>query len=328
MEKLEKIGIIISIFMLVGFLTYFFYSEKDAWSVISQTNSYTYSIAIVFGMLEPIMFALALRYFLKAGEVEIEYKKIQQYVWASNFIDMLISGESISGEIARITYLNIKDRIEIHKSLVPVLAQRTIGMIITTILVVTSAFFVVSYSSIISIVIYSVVIISIVSTLLLAMIWIKPASINILTKCVVYLMKNIPIKIIKQYTEKVKNISNDVINEMISYPKQKSYLLIAVCLQISSWIFIIIAEYSVFLALGINIPLTIIVLIHSLLLAVKIPIGSVEIGLPEILSSVFYVNLGIAAIIAFSATILIRLISFWLRGLVSFFAFSRLWIKH
>jgi uncharacterized protein (TIRG00374 family) len=93
-----------------------------------------------------------------------------------------------------------------------------------------------------------------------------------------------------------------------------------VVFAIISWLFSIFISYFVFVSLGQEVDFVLITIVYSVSVNVQaIPLGiPAEIGLVEIVMTSLYGLLGVEAGVAAAITVLIRLLTVWLRIIIGF----------
>jgi uncharacterized protein (TIRG00374 family) len=96
-----------------------------------------------------------------------------------------------------------------------------------------------------------------------------------------------------------------------------------------TWIFSLSVPYSVFLSLDHPVSWSMILITSSIVLAVKaIPVGiPFEVGLPEAVMTTLYFSMGVPPALAATATILVRIITLWMRFFIGFVAQQYLELK-
>jgi len=91
-----------------------------------------------------------------------------------------------------------------------------------------------------------------------------------------------------------------------------------------SWVFAVAASYLVFVSLRVEVPLSVILVTTTIVAAIKsIPIGvPFEMGLPEITMSGLFSLLSpsVTLEIALTGTLLIRVLTLWMRFFIGFAA--------
>jgi uncharacterized protein (TIRG00374 family) len=117
---------------------------------------------------------------------------------------------------------------------------------------------------------------------------------------------------------------------MKEYGHAPKTLFIASSFSITSWILSLVVFYLTFLSIGYSqISWSAILTISAIFAAVKsVPVGiPFEVGLPEITLSSLLILFGIPYEISFTATILWRLLTLWLRFFIGFVAQQWIGIK-
>ena len=95
---------------------------------VGRINMQYYTIAAVISVLDIVFFTLAWHSLLKFLRVKFSILRSFALVWVGIFIDTLIPAESVSGELARIYYVNKEQDGTSGQATASVVAQRLIGM--------------------------------------------------------------------------------------------------------------------------------------------------------------------------------------------------------
>jgi uncharacterized protein (TIRG00374 family) len=127
-------------------------------------------------------------------------------------------------------------------------------------------------------------------------------------------------------TEKIKNqafeITEHFHNAMTEFRHNPKSIATSLFYLVVTWIFSLSVPYLIFLSLDYPISWSMILITSSIVLAVKsIPVGiPFEVGLPEAVMTTLYFSMGVPAALAATATILIRIITLWMRFFIGFAA--------
>ena len=126
---------------LIAFILYllFFVNVNDIIVTLGQTNWLFCLLATAATVLEMVFFALTWQFFLKPLSANVPFKKIFTYTWLSNFVDLIIPAESVSGEISRVVCV-MKDGVNTGKAAASVVSQRILGICIVAASLVIGAF--------------------------------------------------------------------------------------------------------------------------------------------------------------------------------------------
>jgi uncharacterized protein (TIRG00374 family) len=287
-----------------------------------------YIIAAVISVLDIVFFTLAWHVLLKFLRVKFSILRSFALVWVGIFIDTLIPAESISGELARIYYVNKEQEGTAGQATASVVAQRLIGMgiNIATLLVGAIVLLVQSllFGIMLGLILFLITAICLFFVLILFLSFREKWTFRMLDSLIRFAgwISRGRWKLTK-FREEVVEIHKAfhvAIKEYIHAPKT---MLIATSCSVVAWLMSILIFYFTFLAVGYTqISWVSIVVVTSIFVAVKsIPIGiPFEVGFPEITLTTLLVFFGVPGIVSATVTILTRLLTLWLRFFIGFIA--------
>lgn len=328
---------------LVAFIVYIYLFGVDIPDIVSrvrQINLSFYVLAVVAAVLDTFFFTVAWHSLLKFLKVKVSLFKSFLFVWIGIFIDGLIPAESVSGEVAKIYLVNREHDGSAGAATASVVAQRLIGMGLNVTTLLIGASLLMAESLLQGIMLVLILFLVAVTFVFLAL---------ILLLCV---KQNWTFRLVGAVTEFAERISRgrwklaglraemvqatrSFHSAMRDYAHAPKTLLTASLFSMASWVFSLFVFYLTFLAIpGAQISWSGILVTSAIFVAVKsVPVGvPFEVGLPEItLSTLLMIfvpgDLIVRAAICATATILIRLPTFWLRFFVGFGAQQWLGIK-
>jgi uncharacterized protein (TIRG00374 family) len=331
---------------LAAFFIYIYIFNVDIQKIIAkaqQINLSFYMLAAVLSLLDTLFFALAWHSLLSFLSVKISRVRSFLYVWVGIFVDTLIPAESVSGEIAKIYLVNKEQNGTAGRATGSIVAHRLIGMFIniSTLLVGATLLLIENrlYGIILTLVLFLVTVTSLFLGLTLLLCVKEKWSLRIvdaLIRFAEYVTRG-RWKLSK-FREGVKEEAKAFHEAMREYIHAPRTLLQASFLSIVSWMLTLAVFYLTFLAMGYpQIAWSAILVVSAIFMAVKsIPIGvPFEVGLPEItLTTLLYffvrpwAGTDLNAIeISATATILMRLLTLWLRFFIGFAAQQWIGIK-
>ena len=320
---------------LVGFFIYIYFFHVDILGILStakDADPIIYIIAIAFGMLEVFFFTLSWRVLTNYLAIKIPVVRAYLYVWYGIYVDTIVPAQSISGEVTR-TYLCTRDKCgPFGKVVASLYMHRLLGMALNVVALILGIVLLtfggnvnpIVFNAIIFVAAAIVGIISLMIVLGFKQQW---------TLKVINFVTNLAHKIsfgklklnnLKEQAVEITGHFHDSMKEFRHNPKALGgsifYLII-------SWILSLSVPYLVFMSLGHPVTWSIIIVTSAIFLAVKaIPIGiPFEVGLPEAVMTTLYISMGINPALAATATILVRIITLWLRFFIGFA--SQQWLE-
>ncbi len=321
--------LLLPIIGLAAFFIYIYVFNVDIQEIIvniGQANMQFYVIAAVISVLDVFFFTLAWHSLLRFLRVKFSLLKSFALVWVSIFIDAMIPAESVSGELARIYYVNKEQDGTAGKATASVVAQRLIGTGVglatllggTIILLLQSLLF----GMILGLILFLLTIMSVLFALILILSFREEWTFRILDRLISFVewisRGRWKLTKLREEVVEIHKTFHAAIKEYVHAPKT---IAIAASCTITSWVFSVLVFYFTFLAVGYTqISLVAIVVVTSIFTAVKsIPIGvPFEVGLPEITLTTLFYWFGVPGLTSATVTILTRLLTLWLRFFIGF----------
>jgi len=314
---------------LVVFFVYIYVFNVDIWEIIikvQQTNPYYYILAAMASVLDIVFFTLAWHSLLRFLSVKLSVFKSFAFVWAGIFVDTLIPAESVSGEITKIYLVNREQNGAAGKATASVVAHRLIGMgiNIATLLVGAGLLLFESqlYGIMLGLVLFLITAISLFFILILLLCFREKWTFRIVDGVIGFAERisrgHWRLKKLREEVVEIHRAFHVAIKEYVHAPRT---LFIASLFTVIAWVLSMSVFYLTFVSMGYpQISWSAILVISAIFVAVKsVPIGvPFEGGLPEITLTTLLVFFGVNPIISATATILMRLLTFWLRFFIGF----------
>jgi uncharacterized protein (TIRG00374 family) len=330
--------LLIPIIGLVAFFIYIYLFNVDIKQIIAEIGTIDvryYLLAAGVSLLDVFFFALGWHILLRFLRVKFALFRSFALVWVGIFIDTLIPAESISGELAKIYYVNKEKDGTAGQAAASVVAQRLIGMGINVatllggaiILLVQSLLF----GMILGLILFLITVICLFFVLILFLSFKEEWTFRMLDSLMRFAerISRGRLKLTK-FREEVVEIHKAFHLAIKEYVRAPKTLVLATSCSVAAWFLSVLIFYFTFLAIGYTqISWVAIVVVTSIFVAVKsIPIGvPFEIGLPEITLTTLLVIFGVPGIISATVTILTRLLTLWLRFFIGFTAQQWLGLK-
>jgi uncharacterized protein (TIRG00374 family) len=322
---------------LAGFFIYIYLFHVDILGIITtaQTaNPLIYAVAILFGLLEVLFFTISWRELTNYLSIKMSIGRAYLYVWYGLYVDTIVPAQSISGEVTR-TYLLIRDKCgPFGKIAASLFAHRLLGMAINVVALIAGIILLYFVGQTSPIVFNLIIIVTITITALIFLMVIFSYKQRWTLKAITWATK-IAQKItfgrwksgkLKDQAIEITEHFHNAMKEFRHNPKSIATSLFYLTV---TWIFSLSVPYLVFLSLDHPVSWSMILITSSIVLAVKaIPVGiPFEVGLPEAVMTTLYFSMGVPAAIAATATILVRIITLWMRFLIGFVAQQYLELK-
>jgi hypothetical protein len=321
--------LLLPIIGLVAFFVYIYVFNVDIQQIVvklQQTNVYYYFLAAVASILDIVFFTLAWYSLLRFLSVKLSVFKSFAFVWAGIFVDTLIPAESVSGEIAKIYFVNKEQEGTAGKTTASVVAHRLIGMGINiAILLVGAVLLLVQsqlYGMILGLMLFLITVISFFFVLILLLCFREKWTFRIVDGLIGFVRR------ISRGHWRLTRLREEVIEihkafhvAIKEYVHASKTLFIASFSTVIAWIMSMLVLYLTLVSMGYpQISWSAILVISAIFVAVKfVPIGiPFEVGVPEITLTTLLVFFGVPWAISATATILMRLLTSWLRFFIGF----------
>jgi uncharacterized protein (TIRG00374 family) len=297
-------------------------------ATMRQINVSVYALATIATVADVTFSTLAWHSLLRHLRVKISLFKSMVFVWIGIYIDTLIPAESISGDLSKIYLVNREQEGTAGMATASLVAQRLIGMSlnVATLLLGASLLLIESllYGIMLSLILFLVVVTSTFLVLMLLLSRKEKWTLRIVDAV---------ISLVERVTRghwKLGRMREEAIEATVAfhaaikdYGHAPTTLFVATSFSIISWVLSVTGFYFVFLSIGYpQISWSAILVISAIFVAIKsIPIGvPFEIGLPEITLTFLLGLFGVPLLIGATATILMRLLTLWMRFFIGFVA--------
>jgi uncharacterized protein (TIRG00374 family) len=324
---------------LIAFFFYIYIFGVDVLQIItiiqSSINPYIYLLATIAVLLDTLFFAVAWYFLLRFLAVKLSIAKALIFVWFGIFIDILIPAESISGEISKIYLVTREQNGTTGRVTASVVAQRLIGMTINIVTLLVGAALLLMerqfFGIMLNLTLILVTLTFIFLSLLLLLCVKEEWSLRIVDKIIRFAewVSRGRWKLTKVREEAVKT-AKAFHGAMMQFGHAPKTLIIASSFSVISWILALAVFPLSFLSIGYTaISWSEILVVFSIFTAVKsIPLGvPFEVGLPEITLTTLFILVGVPPQTSATVTILVRILTLWLRFFIGFAAQQWLGIK-
>jgi len=319
--------LLVGILIFLGYL-YFFSNISQTIAIIQNVDIIYYGGAVGVLFLTMIINALAWQYFLRPLLVKVPFRKTFLFTWIGTFVDLLVPAESISGEAAKVYLMTKESGENAGKVVASVVTHRILAMIISLGSLIFSSIVLYSIQYELPAFVLNLVFIIIVGTgvslffisLCILKETLTQKIIDAVLRFLAYISRGrLEQDVMRTRAIKMLSVFHGSIVSLFKNPKK---LVAPVFFSVVSWIFSIFISYFVFVSLGQPVDFVLITIVYSISVNIQaIPVGiPAEVGLVEIVMTSLYGLLGVDAGIAAAATVLIRLLTVWLRMIIGFVA--------
>jgi uncharacterized protein (TIRG00374 family) len=320
---------ILPIIGLAAFFIYIYVFKVDIQEIIANMqhiHADFYAMAAVAALLDVFFFTVAWHFLLKFLSVNVSLFREFLFVWVGIFVDTMIPAESVSGEITKIYLVNREQSGSAGKATASVVAQRLIGMSINIVTLVIGAVLLLIenllYGMVLALVLFLIVMMFIFLVLILFLCRKEKWTLRIIDSLIRFAER------ITRGHWKLTNLREEAMEAtkafhgaIRDYGHAPKTVFLASVVSATSWLFSLAVFYLTFLSVGYpQISWSAILVISSIFVAVKsLPIGvPFEVGLPEITLTTLLVFFGVPWQVSATATILMRLLTLWVRFFIGF----------
>jgi len=327
-------------FLTVGILIflayiYFFVGITEIVTIIKSVNLFYYGIAVAVLFLSMIINSLTWQYFMRPLSVKVPFRKTFLFTWIGVFVDLLVPAESISGDASKVYLMTKETNENAGKVVASVVSHRILAMIIALGSLIFSSIMLYTIQYELPAFVLNLVLLIIVGTgitlFFISLFIIKETFTQKIIDAVLRFLAFVSrgrLKIDSMRTKATKALSAFHGSIVVLFKNPKN-LVAPVFFSIVSWIFSILLSYLVFVSLGHPVDFVLITIVYSISVNIQsIPLGiPAEVGVVEIVMTSIYGLLGVEAGIAAAATVLIRLLTVWLRIIIGFVAVQQIDLK-
>lgn len=315
---------------LVAFILYlwFFVGFDGLFTLLSQLNVYQYSLflALAVGALfaAVIFDSMIWHSLLSSLSVKIKLRKLVLYNWIGNFVELIIPGVTIGGEVARIALAQKETKHDTGIAAATVIGSRIISTFVYSGGLLLGFLFLLFTHQLPIYLITPIVLVVAGTASVIALIFVIAYKEGAPDKIVSAIMW-VTVRVIKNpakqasIREKIHHglsSFSDVFKTFKDHPRQ---LIKPALYAIASWMFNLIVYLMIFYALNFTaISLVDLATVYCIITTVEtitagIPVGAVEVTMINLFS--LY---GVPIVIAGAATTIARLLTFWCQVIVGY----------
>jgi uncharacterized protein (TIRG00374 family) len=309
---------------------YFFVPFGQLIETVQRLNPFYFLLAFFALLASVVFYSLVWQRLLGLLSVKTSFLKVFQFVWVENFVDLVVPGEPVSGEVSRIYLMSKETGEDYGKVVASAVGQRiaTTSVVVTGLLVsivyfaftVRPPLFVLAFAG--AILFGDAVVIGLLFYLAM-----RKGSTHRLVNWVFNLVTRLSrgrwrFEQVRERVAKALDIFHEGILKLGEHRKS---LVLPMVFTAFSWLSDMSIAVLVFLSLGsagTAISISAIIIVYSISGAIQyLPIGVIpgEVGLAEIIMTTLFALLGNPQflVVYAVATVLIRCLTFWVRLLIS-----------
>ena len=325
----------ITIILIIGLIAfilyiYFYIKPSEVYHILAKTTLEYYVLAFISYFLFAFFSSLVWHRLLSNLSINVSKLKVLLYTWAGLFFDATIPQLGWSSEVSK-TYLLARDsKVDAGKIGASVVGQKLFTMTITIIalsLGLGLVLFNYSLALTVTLLIATVLALSITALSIVYYVSNKPkATATLLTwaiKIILFFRKRWNPENFKVKADNLLIEFHQGIHQLISKPKKLMQPIVFAVLSFISEVSVI---FLTFAALGFPVPVDKVLIVFTLTGTLQ-TVGLTFFGFPELIMTISFSALLIPTPLAFSVTLLTRVVNLWFRLVVSYFALQWVGIK-
>jgi len=327
-------------FLLIGLsificYLYFFVGIPEMIAIIQSVNLFFYSLAVVALLLAMLFYSLTWHYFLRPLSVNVPFRKTFLFIWVGIFVDLLIPAESISGDASKV-YLMSKDSGENAGNVVAsIVSHRILSTTInlSSLIIGSLAILILKYE-LPNLILNLILLVAVGNAISIGFLFLVCLRKEIAQKIIDSLLNflkfilrgRLQLTTVRFKVRKALKAFHQALEVLGRNPKS---LAQPVVFSLTSWFFGAFVSFLVFVSLGHPIHFSVVIIVYSISCAIRsIPLGiPAEVGVMEVLMTTLYSLFGVPTVISAAATVLIRVLTVWLRLFIGFMAVQLVGIK-
>lgn len=315
------LGLVVLVFYL-----YYFVGTTNIIDEIEHTNLALYISSFIAFILSILFYSLTWQSLLSNLNFKTKIRKVLLLTWAGLFFDATVPEPGWTGELSKVYLLAKSSNEDAGRIAASVIGQKIIVMAITVFdLILGLALLAWSYVLPVDVLIFVslVLILTIFSSVVVLYVSTKPTTtermLNWLIRAISFVrrghwdfasFRTQATDVLKKFHEGIRTLGAN--------PKD---LVRPVLLALVSWGFDVSIVFLVFASLGYPVPADKVLIVYALTGSLQ-SIGVSFVGFTEIIMSSSYTVLGIPIALSLSATLLTRIVTLWLKMILSYFAFQ------
>lgn len=315
---------------LVAFILYLwlFVGFDGLFTLLSQLNVYQYSLFIglaVGALIAAVIFdSLIWKSLLNTLSVKVKFRKLVLYNWIGNFIELIIPGATIGGEVARIALAQKETNHDTGIAAATVIGSRIISTFVYSggLLV---GFLLLLFTHQLPVYLITPVILVILGTSLVLLcifgIAFKEGAVDKIVNVIMWITKKVIKNPLKQESFELRihhglSSFSEVFKTFKDHPRQ---LIKPTLYAITAWMFNLTVYLMIFYALNFTaISIIDLATVYCIVTTVETVTAGIPVGAVEVTMVSMFSIYGVPIAIAGAATTIARLLTYWCQVLVGY----------
>jgi uncharacterized protein (TIRG00374 family) len=320
------------VFMTLGLAAFIIYlwlfvGFDGLFTLLSQLNVYQYSVffslAIVALVLGVFFDSLIWRSLLDSLSVKVKARKIMLYNWIGNFVELIIPGATVGGEVARIALVQ-KETGDTGKSAATVIGSRLISTFVYSggLLV---GFFILLLSRQLPVYLVTPIVLVMMGTAamigIVLFVALKDGAVDKIVNLAMWVTKRVIKKPEKQQSiqEKLYNGLSSFSESFKTFKAHPRSLIKPTVFAVTAWLFNLMVFLMIFYALNYTaISLLDLATVYCVITTVETVTAGFPVGAVEVTMISLFSMYGVPLAVAGAVTTLSRLLTFWSQVIVGY----------
>jgi uncharacterized protein (TIRG00374 family) len=318
-------------FLLLGILIFvaylhFFVGIPQILAIIRDVNLIYYGMAAAILVLNMFTAALTWQGFLHLLSIKVPFRKTVIYTWVGVFVDLLVPAESISGDATKVYVMTKNSGENAGKVVASVLGHRILNMIIPLGSLIVSFVMLYARNIEVPVSVSALIVLVIVGTSIsLFFIFLLSSNDKLAQRLIGAVLRFLGFVTrgrlnVEGLNAKATMAFGAFHDSIDTFSKNPKGLIQPIVFSLVGWFLSILLSYMVFVSLGQQVDLAVIMVVHSVSVTVQaIPLGIPgEVGVVDTAMTWLYGLLAVEFTVGAAATVLIQILRVWLRIVVGF----------
>ena len=315
---------------LVAFILYlwFFVGFDGLFTLLSQINMYQYSLFLglaVAALFAAVVFdSMIWHSLLDSLSVKVRLRKLVLYNWIGNFVELIIPGATVGGEVARIALAQKETKHDTGIAAATVIGSRLISTFVYSGGLLVSFLFLLLTRNLPTYLITPVILVVAGTGTVVACIFViafKAGAVDKVSALIGWIIRYVIKNPIRQ--ENLRSRIHDSISSFSevfkSYKAHPRHLIKPTLYAMVSWLFNLVVYLMIFYALNFTaISLIDLATVFCIITTVETITAGIPVGAVEVTMINLFALYGVPLAIAGAATTLARLMTFWSQIIVGY----------
>jgi uncharacterized protein (TIRG00374 family) len=317
-------------FGLVAFILYlwFFVGFDGLFTLLSKLNVYQYSMffslaigALFLGIIFDSLIWHSLLDYLK---VKVKLRKIILYNWIGNFVELIIPGATVGGEVARIVLAQKETKNDAGIAAATVIGSRIISTFVYSGGLLVGFVLLLLTHQLPSYLITPIILVTLGTAAVISGIFLvafKKGAVDKIVNVTLWIAKHVTKNQVKlaNWRQKIHNVLSSFSEVFKTFKDHPRYLIKPAIFAVIAWLFNLIVYLMIFYSLNFTgISIIDLATVYCIVTTVEtltagFPVGAVEVTMINLFS--LY---GVPIAVAGAATTLTRLLTFWCQIIVGY----------